>query len=59
LSVRITLSRPHTIRDDQEKQGQVERRFYWTAPAPPELTVNGEWADLSSIGMVVSERALN
>lgn len=42
-----------------EKRGRVEHRLYWTVPAPPELTTSGEWADLSSIGMVISERTEN
>jgi len=38
------------------KRGRIERRLYWTAPAPAELTTTGDWPDLSSIGMVISER---
>jgi predicted transposase YbfD/YdcC len=38
------------------KRGRIERRLYWSAPAPAELTASGEWPDLSSIGMVLSER---
>ena len=43
----------------EEKRGRVERRVHWSAPAPPELTGNGNWRDLRSIGMVVSERTEN
>ena len=42
-----------------EKRGRIEQRLYWTVPAPPELTASGEWADLSSIGMVISVRTEN
>lgn len=42
-----------------KKRGRVEHRLYWTVPAPPELTASGEWADLSSIGMVISARTEN
>lgn len=37
-------------------RGRIERRLYWTAHAPAELTASGDWPDLSSIGMVLSER---
>jgi predicted transposase YbfD/YdcC len=37
-------------------RGRIERRLYWTVPAPAELTASGDWPDLSSIGMVLSER---
>ena len=42
-----------------EKRGRIEQCLYWTVPAPPELTASGEWADLSSIGMVISVRTEN
>jgi predicted transposase YbfD/YdcC len=41
------------------KRGRVERRLYWSAPAPSTLTASGDWTDLCSIGMVISERTEN
>ena len=42
-----------------KKRGRVERRLYWSAAAPAALTASGDWTDLCSIGMVISERTEN
>lgn len=42
-----------------KKRGRVERRLYWSAAAPVALTASGDWTDLCSIGMVISERTEN
>ena len=42
-----------------QKRGRVERRLYWSAPAPTELTASDDWTDLRSIGMVINERTEN
>lgn len=42
-----------------EKRGRREHRLYWTAPAPPALTETGDWTDLLTIGMVISDRTIN
>lgn len=42
-----------------EKRGRRERRLYWTAPAPAAVTETGDWTDLLTIGMVISERTIN
>lgn len=39
-----------------KKRGRVERRLYWSAAAPAAVTASGDWTDLCSIGMVISER---
>ena len=42
-----------------KKRGRVERRLYWSTAAPAALTASGDWTDLCSIGMVISERTEN
>jgi predicted transposase YbfD/YdcC len=37
-------------------RGRVERRLYWSTPLPADLAGCQDWSDLSSIGMVISER---
>jgi predicted transposase YbfD/YdcC len=42
-----------------KKRGRVERRLYWSTAAPAALTASGDWTDLCSLGMVISERTEN
>jgi predicted transposase YbfD/YdcC len=40
----------------ERNRGRVERREVYVAPAPAELTANGEWVDLRSVGMIYRYR---
>lgn len=42
-----------------EQRGRRERRLYWATRAPEALLAHDDWADLQSIGMVISERTIN